>query len=173
MQAPPPQFTYTPLLSHTHTTATRLPQYYHDWQHVIDVFNDNSHSDAVMTQSAEAWGDAITQVTTVSGVGWSLSISALVAGLALLLFTQSPTLALTATALLGAVVLVVLGLAWCFGWEVGMVEALTLTMLMGLAVDYFIHLSEEYIENSRDNAPHDRSATGKGALFTCNLIPLA
>ena len=40
--------------------------------------------------------------------------------------------------------LIVLGLVKIFGWSIGMLEALTLSILLGLAVDYLLHVSEEY-----------------------------
>jgi len=37
------------------------------------------------------------------------------------------------------------GLFWCFGWKLGIVEAISLSILVGNSLDYCIHLSEGYV----------------------------
>lgn len=76
---------------------------------------------------------------------WSIGLSAMIAGLSLLLFSQSPRITLYSMVCLISNTIIVLGLVRIFGWSIGMLEALSLSILLGLAVDYLLHVSEEYL----------------------------
>lgn len=40
-----------------------------------------------------------------------------------------------------------LGLVWCFGWSLGITESLSVTLIIGLSVDYVVHFAMHYIES--------------------------
>ena len=37
------------------------------------------------------------------------------------------------------------------GWELGMAESITIVMLIGLSVDYVVHLANHYVESTTDS----------------------
>jgi hypothetical protein len=76
---------------------------------------------------------------------WSIGLSAMIAALSLLLFSQSPRITVYSMMCLLSNTIMVLGLVRIFGWSIGMLEALSLSILLGLAVDYLLHVSEEYL----------------------------
>ncbi len=46
---------------------------------------------------------------------------------------------------IGGILVTLLALFVAFGWELGIVEAISLSILVGNSVDYCIHLSEGYM----------------------------
>ena len=56
---------------------------------------------------------------------------------------------------IACVVVAVIGFTVAQGWKLGVIEAVIYVMVVGMAVDYVVHLSEAYLES------HERSRTGR------------
>ena len=91
---------------------------------------------------AFAW--MVTQRELVRGLFNGLAICAPVAFAVLLLVTGSLTVALLAILSIGLVVTSLLGTIKTIGWELGVGEAIAGTIVIGLAVDYTVHLGHTY-----------------------------
>jgi len=88
-----------------------------------------------------------TQESLVDGVFVGFAICFPVAFLVLLCATGSFTVAVFAIATIAAVVGSLLGfVSACLGWELGTGEAIAATIVIGLSVDYTVHLGHMYVE---------------------------
>jgi hypothetical protein len=88
------------------------------------------------------WG--WTQAGTVQGLTSGMAIAFPVAFLALLLATTNFVLAFFACVSVGGIVATVLGYCYLNGWALGPPEAIAGVMVIGLSVDYTIHLAHMY-----------------------------
>jgi len=86
----------------------------------------------------------MTEVQAVRGVIWGVVVAALISLLSLLAFTSNVLVALLALMSQLATVFSMLALYYLMGWQMGVVEAISVSILIGLSVDYFFHLAEAY-----------------------------
>ena len=88
-----------------------------------------------------------TQLSLVTGVYVGFAICFPVAFLVLLLATGSFRISVFAIATIAFVVSSLLGFVAAFlGWELGTGEAIAATIVIGLSVDYTVHLGHMYVE---------------------------
>ncbi|KAH8047117.1 hypothetical protein JL722_13274 [Aureococcus anophagefferens] len=90
--------------------------------------------------SSEAWVWYKTQTALVKGLLLGLSLAFPVAFAVLVLATQNVILATFAIASIGFIVSSVLGACYAMGWHLGVKESIAGVIVIGLAVDYTIHL---------------------------------
>lgn len=69
----------------------------------------------------------------------------------LVLATTNVIVGLLATTIIAMITGSVLGIITLIGWKLGVLESLNLTLVVGLAVDYVVHLAEGYMELKREN----------------------
>ena len=75
-----------------------------------------------------------------------IGISTLVAFVVLSVTTMNPFVALLSCFTILLVVSSILGFMWLFGWELGTIESVSATVLVGLSIDYVVHLAHSYME---------------------------
>merc|ERR1712176_1612782 len=90
------------------------------------------------------------------GVGVSLVIAFVI----LTISTLNPYIALLAIIDITCVVAVILVFIHVFGWKLGQIESIAATILVGLAVDYVVHVANAYMESKKG----DRYSRVKHAL---------
>ena len=95
-------------------------------------------------QVSGAWLWYETQVALVRGLTTGISIGFPVAFLVLTAATRNVILSLYAIVVIGCVVSGVLGLCYLLGWSLGIRESVAGVIVIGLAVDYTIHLGHMY-----------------------------
>lgn len=132
------------------------------WNELIEQVNQLSPK-AQAFHTTRAWDVMITEVVAVSGIKWGLIVSAIVALGSILVFTGNIVVSVLAIVSVLGNIAVMLGCFWIFGWSLGVVEALSITILVGLSVvsnslqvrsrawfahnclqDYCIHVAETY-----------------------------
>ena len=64
----------------------------------------------------------------------------------LVIATTNMIVGVLATFVIGMITCAVLGIITMIGWKLGALESLNLTLVVGLAVDYVVHLAEGYME---------------------------
>lgn len=79
----------------------------------------------------------------LSGVGISLAFAFLI----LLLTTYNILMSLYSVLCIGGIVVSVISVMVLMGWELGIVESITIVILIGMSVDYVVHLANHYIES--------------------------
>eukprot|EP00040_Diaphanoeca_grandis_P036595 m.233765 g.233765 ORF g.233765 m.233765 type:complete len:1065 (-) comp33647_c0_seq2:2081-5275(-) len=82
-------------------------------------------------------------VSAYIGLGLSLSLSFLI----ILLSTKDVILTCLATFTIVGIVLALVASAVWQGWQLGVIESICLTILVGLSVDYTIHIANSWREN--------------------------
>merc|ERR1712176_157475 len=87
-------------------------------------------------------------------------ISLLIAFIILTISTLNPYIALLAIVDITCVVAVILVFIHVFGWKLGQIESIAATILVGLAVDYVVHVANAYMESKKG----DRNSRVKNAL---------
>ena len=94
-----------------------------------------------------AWPNLIMQEALVSGMRNGLAITFPIAFGVLLFATHNLVVALLGILSIFGIVMCVLG--WCkavMGWSLGISESIAAVMIVGLAVDYVVHLAHMYLE---------------------------
>jgi predicted RND superfamily exporter protein len=91
------------------------------------------------------------------------AVQGIVLGLALALLiltvaTMNWIISLLATLTIGLITCCVVGVIPMAGWKLGVLESLNLTLVVGLSVDYVVHLAQHYVtEGERERLPRVRS----------------
>ena len=115
--------------------------------------------------SSEAWVWYKTQTALVKGLLLGLSLAFPVAFAVLVLATQNVILATFAITSIGFIVSSVLGACYAMGWHLGVKESIAGVIVIGLAVDYTIHLGHMY-DHARALGTRDREAKFEYAMRT-------
>ncbi|XP_076007218.1 protein dispatched homolog 3 [Genypterus blacodes] len=96
-------------------------------------------------QTCEHWKQIFMEIIGVESALWSLLLSLAICVGAVSVFTAHPLLLLPILlTILGVICLVVAVMYW-LGWEMGAVEAISLSILVGSSVDYCLHLVEGFL----------------------------
>nr|XP_055024422.1 protein dispatched homolog 3 isoform X1 [Misgurnus anguillicaudatus] len=96
-------------------------------------------------QTCQHWKQIFMEIIGVESALYSLLLSLAICIASVALFTAHPLLLLPILlSILGMVCLVVAVMYW-LGWEMGAVEAISLSILVGSSVDYCLHLVEGYL----------------------------
>ncbi|XP_063001562.1 protein dispatched homolog 3 [Elgaria multicarinata webbii] len=96
-------------------------------------------------QTCEHWKQIFMEIIGVQSALYGLILSLLICVAAVALFTTHVLLLLPVLlTILGVVCLVVTIMYWS-GWEMGAVEAISLSILVGSSVDYCVHLVEGFL----------------------------
>ena len=103
------------------------------------------------TQGREnAWVFMHTQEVLLTGAFVGIGVSLLIAYIVMAVSTFNPYLALLATINIAFVVCCILGGTWLRGWQMGTIESISATILVGLSVDYVVHFANAYMESDTD-----------------------
>ncbi|XP_076846306.1 protein dispatched homolog 3 [Brachyhypopomus gauderio] len=96
-------------------------------------------------QTCQHWKQIFMEIIGVESALYSLLLSLAICIASVAVFTAHPLLLLPILlSILGVVGLVVAVMYW-LGWEMGVVEAISLSILVGSSVDYCLHLVEGYL----------------------------
>ncbi|KAK7811123.1 hypothetical protein U0070_016063 [Myodes glareolus] len=105
-------------------------------------------------QTCEHWKQIFMEIIGVQSALYGLVLSLLICVAAVAVFTTHVLLLLPVLlSILGIVCLVVTIMYWS-GWEMGAVEAISLSILVGSSVDYCVHLVEGYLLAGENLPPH-------------------
>ncbi|KAF6108246.1 dispatched RND transporter family member 3 [Phyllostomus discolor] len=105
-------------------------------------------------QTCEHWKQIFMEIIGVQSALYGLALSLLICVAAVAVFTTHVLLLLPVLlSILGIVCLVVTIMYWS-GWEMGAVEAISLSILVGSSVDYCVHLVEGYLLAGESLPPH-------------------
>lgn len=118
------------------------------WERAVDQINSPSDCPRSMSckakQTSQAWVKMEIQLEAVRGTIQAIAVSTLTALLATLLFAGDIRVALfTAFNLMGVVVSLIGGFFY-LGYQLGPIEMVSLTVVVGVAVDYCMHITEAF-----------------------------
>ena len=123
-----------------------LVKEYHFWEDLITEMNKNAPPGCEMFQSCEEWPKAFIQVTAVNGLAYAIAISLLLSLVIILIFTAHIGITSLILITMGSIISATFSIFWTLGWQVGAVEAVALSVVVGLSVDYCLHLAEAYTD---------------------------
>uniref|UniRef100_A0A3Q4I3T5 Dispatched RND transporter family member 3 n=1 Tax=Neolamprologus brichardi TaxID=32507 RepID=A0A3Q4I3T5_NEOBR len=96
-------------------------------------------------QTCEHWKQIFMEIIGVESALWSLLLSLAICVATVSVFTAHPLLLLPVLVTILGVICLVVALMYWLGWEMGAVEAISLSILVGSSVDYCLHLVEGYL----------------------------
>lgn len=111
-------------------------------------------------QSSPVWVLVATEEEIVQGAWTALGLSIVFAFLVLLGASKSLRLAALATLSIGSVAASFIAFAVLSGWHMGIIEAVCTMILVGLSLDYILHVAGAYVRTP----PGRRADRAKGAL---------
>ncbi|XP_045155134.1 protein dispatched homolog 3 [Echinops telfairi] len=115
-------------------------------------------------QTCEHWKQIFMEIIGVQSALYGLLLSLLICVAAVAVFTTHILLLLPVLlSILGIVCLVVTIMYWS-GWEMGAVEAISLSILVGSSVDYCVHLVEGYLLAGENLPPHQAETPSPSRL---------
>lgn len=134
----------------------------------IDNGDKLGSSPFVFADSAFTW--VVTEKALVDGVFQGFAICFPVAFVVLLVATGSPRLSLFAIVAIALIVGVTLGFCQAvMGWALGVAESIASIIVIGLSVDFSLHLAHQYMESEE----HTREGKTKDALVIMGSTVLA
>lgn len=95
--------------------------------------------------SSDLWVQAVTDAQITNGMIWSIALSSLFGLVSVYVFTGSVVVMILTSITMACINILVLGLYYVLGWTVGAVEGVSITVLVGLSVDFCLHFSEAFI----------------------------
>uniref|UniRef100_A0A8C7NLF2 Dispatched RND transporter family member 3 n=1 Tax=Oncorhynchus mykiss TaxID=8022 RepID=A0A8C7NLF2_ONCMY len=96
-------------------------------------------------QTCEHWKQIFMEIIGVESALCSLLLSLAICVAAVSVFTAHPLLLLPILLTILGVICLVVAIMYWLGWELGAVEAISLSILVGSSVDYCLHLVEGYL----------------------------
>lgn len=155
---------------------------YQQWEALFAKYNDEvgDAAGAHAAHTSDVWVRVLTEVGAVNGVIYGVVISSVIALVCLLIFTSNFLVALLAIFSQIATMFSTLAMYWLAGWTMGVIEAISITVLVGLSIDYFFHLAEAYSvsgdygrrERTRDALTRMGISVLAGAITTAGSVAL-
>uniref|UniRef100_A0A8C5QBC2 Dispatched RND transporter family member 3 n=2 Tax=Leptobrachium leishanense TaxID=445787 RepID=A0A8C5QBC2_9ANUR len=96
-------------------------------------------------QTCEHWKQIFMEIIGVQSALYGLILSLVICVAAVALFTTHILLLIPVLLTIMGVVCLVVTIMYLLGWEMGAVEAISLSILVGSSVDYCVHLVEGYL----------------------------
>jgi len=90
------------------------------------------------------WFFLQSKITSEAFIGMALALG--FASIVLLIATRNVVIASCAVMSISSIVCSVMAFMFFMGWKLGVLEALVLVMVIGLSVDYVVHMADAYLE---------------------------
>jgi len=153
-------------VSYLASGTTKKPAY-NAWEKFATEVNVDAPTGVnrcIQTCRRSEWSYMRLEEALVKGAMQGISIAMPTAFLAILGFTWNLKISLFAIITIVEIILSVVNVIVWSGWEFGIVETVTLVLIIGFSVDYVVHLGHSYWE-ARHNKK-DRMGRAKIALMT-------
>eukprot|EP00117_Sycon_ciliatum_P000030 scpid9337/ scgid6270/ Patched domain-containing protein 2; Protein dispatched homolog 3 len=120
---------------------------YEKWDAFMAEVHRNYSSPAIQSsyQTSEYWKQVFLEVVAVTSALYSIGLSALSCLVFVAIFTGCPLLTMVTLSTVAGIASFVLAFFYMLGWKLGAVEAISMSILIGTAVDYCVHLVEGYL----------------------------
>jgi protein dispatched 1 len=131
----------------------------------------NEYSDARVTSSfqfyhtCDEWLDMITDENLVFTAMIGMAVSVVIAFISLFATTQNIVLSAFATFTICGIVACLLATLVVLGWGLGLMESLNLAVVVGLSVDYSVHLANHYRTEGEEHPSATRYEKTREALW--------
>ena len=85
------------------------------------------------------------QIVAVDGSLYGIVLSFVLCSIIVVVLAHDFRIVVSMVITIVTILLTLGGLFWCFSWKLGIVEAISLSILVGNSLDYCIHLSEGFV----------------------------
>ncbi|KAJ9465288.1 Protein dispatched [Diplonema papillatum] len=154
-------------------SAFALVNEYRFWESVAEEVNLFTPAECRVYQSAKVWPFAFAQIAAINGFVSSVVTSVFVSFVVILVFTCHLWATLLVIYTMCSIMTATFAAFWALGWEIGAVEAVALSVVIGLSVDYCLHFAEAYLDIvhtiARDNLEFSRTAVVQRVLSSMGL----
>ena len=141
--------------------ARELKDHYDSWEEEVKYLNSPGAAVSCVTyQTSASWPDMFLEINALNSLVYSLCLAGLVAFGVVLVFLGDFWLTFFVMSTMLASMVATLAVFWTARWEVGPLEAVAVSVVIGIAVDYCVHLAHawgqlwEYLNR---NGYHDAS----------------
>lgn len=118
---------------------------YDKWEKFINTYREDAPESMKSIQQTQLlWTWMISERAFVASALQGITIAMIFSFFILLIATRNIILALLAITCVAIVVVSVVAIMVLKGWELGVSESISVVILIGLAVDYVVHLSSDY-----------------------------
>lgn len=121
---------------------------YLKWEELITKIRTDLKSTPYLQsifQTSKFWPDVMMEVVAVNSAIYSLVLSMVICLVAVAIFSGHVMLLFIVFVTILEMICLVTGLFYLAGWEMGGVEAISLSILVGSSVDYCVHLVEGFL----------------------------
>jgi hypothetical protein len=108
-------------------------------------------------QTSDQWPRVFTEVTAVNGTVYAIAIIAILAAWSILIFTGSIRISMAVMVTCAAILANILAFFFFLGWSLGIVEAISISILLGSSVDYSLHIADAYMDIVHKRAQRKRA----------------
>lgn len=134
--------------------GTKLDPIYRNWVVKFEALSSEMpHSVGTGFISAPQFVRMKVELAFISGTTQAILLSAALIALAIVIFTQNLVIMLLTAASILMTVACLLGSFVLWDWPFGAVEAISVSLVVGLSVDYALHLGHSY-KHAGDNKPN-------------------
>jgi multidrug efflux pump subunit AcrB len=147
-------------------------KYYHDWQNLVNLVNFQSPTGMRLAiQASPVWVKMEVETEFLRGTICACGVATLCALLAIVVFVQDIRTTTIATLSIVGMLLSVLALLVLRREGLGVVEALSMAVVVGMSVDYVVHLAHAY----NHSVLHSRRGRSRSALISrgCSVVGAA
>eukprot|EP00659_Diplonema_papillatum_P011827 gene11827-18245_t len=116
------------------------------WEGIADEINSIAPPTCQAYQTAEEWPNAFTQIAAIHGFVYAVVTSLAVSFLVVLMFTCHPWVTFLVIFTMCSIMAATFATFWMLGWSIGAVEAVALSVVIGLSADYCLHVAEAYLD---------------------------
>ena len=96
-------------------------------------------------QTSDYWVDINTEIIAIRGSFYGILISVILCAVVVAILSNKGQVVLAMGLTIFGILVTLLGLFQLFGWTLGIIEAVSLSILVGNSLDYCIHLTEGYL----------------------------
>jgi len=129
----------------TGSPAWEAAKAWQQWEEAIGELQALAPTEAATAEhTCYLWVRMTTEQQIVEGLQLAVTIAVVSALFAILVFTGDPWMAVLTVINLAAIVIALLAVFWLMNWDIGAIEAISVTILVGLSCDFCLHLAEAY-----------------------------
>jgi len=122
-------------------------EYYEKWQAFIDEFNAGSPASFQGHQTASDYIRMEVEVAFLSGFVQSVTYTVILCAVVMVFFTQNLFLVCLVCLYIVVICIWVVGLFGAVGWPFGIIEIISVPTVVGLTIDYALHITHAYIHS--------------------------
>lgn len=122
---------------------------YEKWEALVQDYNENSPegvNNAYQTARYQ-WAFLVTEKEMVNSAVQGIIISLAFAYIVLTLSTLNIVISSYAILCISCIVVSVIAIMQLAGWQLGIIEAIAIVIIIGFSVDYVVHLANHYVES--------------------------